>query len=274
MHKILCARVYYEIQIQKGRKIKRGRITVNEGAKISVLKQLLRLTKNEVETLRRCIHHRFYINPRLKKSVINGFHKLYYDEIATETWHNTFWLGIHTAKCPLDLWVLQEAIFKVKPDIIIETGTGNGGSALFLASMCDLVNNGKVLTIDIEAKEGRPEHKRITYLVGSSTSQQIVHEVRSLIKDGDKVMVDLDSDHTEEHVLNELRIYSKLVTKGSYIIVEDTNLNGNPVYPDFGPGPMEAVQAFLKENKDFVVDKSKEKFLLTFNPKGYLIRIR
>lgn len=111
-------------------------------------------------------------------------------------------------------------------------------------------------------------------MVGSSTSRQIIDDVESLIKDGDKVMVELDSDHSKEHVLKELRIYSQFVTKGSYIIVEDTDLNGHPIRSDFGLGPMEAVEAFLRENKDFAVDTSREKFLLTFSPKGYLMRIR
>jgi len=175
-----------------------------------------------------------------------------------------------TRKCPLDLWIYQEIIFEVKPDVMIECGTANGGSALFLASMCDLVNNGKVITIDIEDKEGRPTHKRIKYLLGSSTSIEVVEQVRKLISDKDKVMVILDSDHSKGHVLSELKIYSKFVTKGSYIIVEDTNINGHPVFSDFGPGPMEAVEEFLKENKDFSVDRSREKFYLTFNPKGFL----
>ena len=86
-------------------------------------------------------------------------------------------------------------------------------------------------------------------------------------------MVILDSDHGKDHVLNELRTYSPFVTKGSYLIVEDTNINGHPVLHDFGPGPMEAVEDFLKENQNFTVDKSKEKFYLTFNPKGYLRKI-
>lgn len=149
-----------------------------------------------------------------------------------------------------------------------------GGSALFLASICDLINNGKVITIDIEDREGKPKHERIIYLNGSSVSQNIVEKVKSLISKRDKVMVVLDSDHCKEHVLNELRIYGEFVTKNSYIIVEDTNLNGYPVVSDFGPGPMEAVEQFLDECKDFIIDKEREKLLLTFNPRGYLKRIR
>jgi len=144
---------------------------------------------------------------------------------------------------------------------------------LFLASMCDLVNNGKVITIDIEDRKDRPQHERIVYLLGSSISKEIVSQVKGLISDKDKVMVILDSDHHKEHVLNEIRIYHKLLTKGNYLIVEDTNINNHPVYPEFGPGPMEAVEEFLKENREFVADKNREKFYLTFNPKGYLIKI-
>ena len=114
--------------------------------------------------------------------------------------------------------------------------------------------------------ENRPNHNRITYLLGSSTSKEIMEDVQRFIVNKNQIMVILDSDHKKEHVLSELRIYSQFVTKGSYIIVEDTNINSHPIFPDFGPGPMEAVKDFLEENKDFVIDKSREKFYLTFNP--------
>ena len=156
---------------------------------------------------------------------------------------------------------------------IIETGTESGGSALYLACVCDLVQKGRVITVDIEDREGRPRHPRIQYLLGSSTAEEVVAQVRGQVGDRDTVMVILDSDHTRDHVLRELRLYSGLVTPGSYLIVEDTNVNGHPVYPEFGPGPMEAVDVFLEENRQFVVDKSREKFYMTFNPKGYLRRV-
>lgn len=240
-----------------------------------MVKKILSLLKNEIKTLRSLIFHRIYTATGLEKEIVDQFHKLYYDShIFGKTWGATFWLGIPTLKCPLDLWIYQEIIFEVKPNVIIECGTASGGSALFLASICDLVDNGRVISIDIEGREGRPKHKRIKYLLGSSTSKEIVGKVSNLIKGGDKVMVILDSDHHKEHVLNELRIYSKFVTKGNYLIVEDTNLNGHPVNPNFGPGPMEAVEDFLKENKDFIVDRKREKFYLTFNQKGYLRKIK
>ena len=208
------------------------------------------------------------------KQVVERFHKHYYESHRSGgTWKDTFWLGVPVWKCPLDLWVYQEIIFGQKPDLIVETGTAFGGSALYMAGLCDIMGNGRVITIDIEHKEGRPSHERITYLNGSSTDRSITTEVERAAG-GAKVLVILDSDHSKAHVLEELRFYNRLVQNGGYIIVEDTNVNGHPVKPRFGPGPMEAVDEFLRANKDFVVDASKEKFFMTFNPRGYLKCVR
>ncbi len=201
--------------------------------------------------------------------ISDQFHQLYYDSL---TWLNTFWMGVPIQKCPLDLWIYQEMIFELRPDVIVESGTADGGSAYYLASLCDLVQNGRILTIDITPKT-RPQHPRITYLTGSSVSPEIYNNVRNSIKPHERVMVILDSDHSFGHVLNELRIYALLVTAGSYMVLEDTNINGHPVYPNFGPGPMEALQQFLAENKGFTVDKSREKFFMTFFPNGFLKKL-
>jgi cephalosporin hydroxylase len=101
-----------------------------------------------------------------------------------------------------------------------------------------------------------------------------VGKVQTVIEGKDRIMTILDSDHHKEHVLRELEIYSKFVTKESYIIVEDTNINGHPVRSTFGPGPMEAIKEFLKMNEDFMIDRSREKFYLTFNPDGYLKKMK
>lgn len=207
----------------------------------------------------------------VNKAIVDQFHKLYTDLHICHD--KTFWLGVPIVKVPLDCWVYQEIIFEVRPDLIIESGTGNGGSALFFASICDLINNGRVVTIDIEARVTH-RHERIDYLLGSSISLKIVNQVRSLISDKDRVMVDLDSAHDKSHVLKELTIYSEFVSVGSYLIVEDTNINGHPILPAFGPGPAEAVQEFLSENENFIIDKTKEKFLFTFNPSGYLKKVK
>jgi cephalosporin hydroxylase len=203
--------------------------------------------------------------------IVDQFHALYYDR-RVQTWGETYWLGHHALKCPLDLWIYQEILHEVRPNLIIETGTYRGGSALFLASICDLLGRGEVVTIDAATQKGRPRHKRIAYLTGSSTSEAMLRQVRRRAKGMNRVLVLLDSGHSMEHVLAELRAYAPLVTPGSYLIVEDTNLNGHPVESDHGPGPAEAVAAFLAENSAFVRDESREKLLLTFNPGGYLKR--
>jgi cephalosporin hydroxylase len=227
--------------------------------------------------LRWLIFQRIYANPKVKRDIVDRFHKFYYDYYAFgETWGNTRWLGVPIQKLPFDLIVYQEMIYEIRPDLIIETGTASGGSALFLASMCDLIDHGKVVTIDIESKPDRPQHRRLTYLTGSSTAQGIVAQVKAMIDGGAEpitVMVFLDSDHHKDHVLEELRIYSKLVTAGSYMVVEDSNVNGHPVFIEFGPGPMEAMQEFMKEQDDFIADAAREKLYVTFNPKGYLKKV-
>jgi len=207
------------------------------------------------------------------KAITSAFHKLYYYNCES-TWQNTYWLGTKVLKCPLDLWIYQEIIYETKPDIIIECGTARGGSALYMASICDLVNKGSILTIDIESSKGKPHHERVTYLVGSSVSSEMIDQLKKLIPEKSKIMVVLDSDHTKPHVIEELRIYSKLVTKDCYLILEDTNVNGHPVLPQHGAGPMEALEEFLTDNDEFIVDIDRQKLHLTFNPKGYLKKVK
>jgi cephalosporin hydroxylase len=204
-----------------------------------------------------------------QKRIVRPFHRLFYDS-GTRTWSNTRWLGVPLQKCPFDLWVYQELLHELRPAVIVECGTAYGGSALFLASLCDLLGEGEIVTIDIEEYADRSVHDRITYLSGSSTDPAIVETVRDRVKGRSPVLVLLDSNHERDHVLAELRLYGPLVTPGSYLVVEDSNVNGNPVLPDFGPGPAEAIEAFLAESDDFEVDESREKYFLTFNPSGYL----
>jgi cephalosporin hydroxylase len=219
----------------------------------------------------RTVLNRFYISKKEEGRIVERFHKLYYDaNLFGKTWRDTKWLGFDVAKCPMDLWLYQEIIYEVKPDVIVECGTLHGGSAAYMASLLDLMDHGRIITIDVRPREGRPDHPRITYLHGSSTADTIVDQVKRETGESERVMVILDSDHRMKHVLDELRIYRDIVTPGSYMIVEDTNLNGHPVAPEFGPGPMEALDAFLAEDDGFEVDKSKEKFYLSFNPRGYL----
>ena len=205
---------------------------------------------------------------------------------ATETFHAIFsdawhergtldlhWFGYRTMKTPMDMWAYQEIVTETKPEVVIECGTAFGGSSLFFASLFDLLGRGEVITVDIEARPGQPLHPRISRIVGSSTDVAVVNDIRRRVGDR-RAMVILDSDHREPHVSGELQAYRRLVSPGCYLVVEDTNVNGHPVLPDHGPGPMEAVEAFLPTAPEFEVDRSRERFMLTLNPGGFLRRVR
>jgi cephalosporin hydroxylase len=206
------------------------------------------------------------------RQVVGQFHRIYY-AASRRTWGNTYWRGVRVLKCPLDLWVYQEILHEVRPDLIVESGTKHGGSAYYLASICDLLGQGDVVTIDITPLPDRPEHARITYLTGSSTDPDVIAKVDERIADGSKVIVILDSDHSREHVLAELEAWHSRVSVGSYLIIEDTNINGHPVSRHSGPGPWEAVAEWVPTHPGFRRDASREKFFLTFNPRGFLKRV-
>lgn len=208
-----------------------------------------------------------------ERHIVDVFHNLYYNgpQGGGYTHLNTYWMGVLCQKCPLDLWIYQELIFEQRPDLIVETGTHSGGSALFLAHLCDLLGHGEVVSIDIETRP-RPVHPRIRYILGSSGDPAIVEQALSAYKAKENILVILDSDHSERHVLRELELLAPLVKVGGYLIVEDTNINGHPTYPEFGPGPYEAVGKFLAANPHFEIDHAREKFMMTFNPRGYLKR--
>jgi len=203
--------------------------------------------------------------------VVNAFHNLYY---GSEVWTDTRWMGVTCLKNPLDMWVYQEILWETRPDLIVETGTWSGGSALYLAHILDLIGHGRVVTIDLQTAQ-RPQHPRIRYLEGrSSIDEDVVRTVADIAGGSKGTMVILDSDHSKAHVLAEIRAYHQLVTVGHYLIVEDTNVNGHPALPEFGDGPWEAVAEFLSETDAFEVDLRRQKFLMTFNPNGYLRRMR
>jgi cephalosporin hydroxylase len=206
-----------------------------------------------------------------ERQIIDAFHQLYY-QCADRTWMATRWLGVPILKCPLDLWIYQEILSELTPDVIVETGSYRGGSALFLASICELLGHGRIYSIDVHAEAERPRHPRIEYLTGSSTSPELLAELRRRIAPDEHVLVILDSDHAQSHVLTEIEAYRHLVTPGSYLIVEDTNVNGHPVFADHGAGPWEAIEEFQRRNLDLVADREREKFFLSFNPGGFLRR--
>jgi len=207
------------------------------------------------------------------RKIIDSYH-IWYHRHGEETYNNTQWMGVEVQKSPLDMWVMQEILNEVKPDVLVEAGTYRGGSAYYFASLFDLMNHGRIITVDIEDHPGKPQHPRISYLLGSSTSEEILSRIKGAIQPGEKVLVDLDSDYRKPHVLRELQLYAPLVTPGSYLIVEDTHFNGHPILPKFRPGPGEAVAEFLPSHPEFQVDGSREKFGMTFNPGGYLKRMK
>jgi cephalosporin hydroxylase len=213
---------------------------------------------------------RFHADRRLDRAAVARAHDVLY---LSDAWTEARWLGAQALKNPLDLWVYQEIVFETKPALIVETGTYRGGSAYFLASLCDLLGAGEVVSIDVEPiRDDYPEHPRITYLGSrSSTDPEVVDEVRR--RAGEKpILVILDSDHSQAHVEAELAVYAPLVPVGCYVIVEDSNIGR--IRKDLAPGPLEAVETFLATTDEFEVDRSREKFLITFNPSGYLRRVR
>ena len=235
----------------------------------NILRKLFRIVNYSLELLLVRLYNKSFLG---SNDIAAQFHSLYYSS-PERTWNNTRWMGRKTMRCPLDLWVYQEILHDIKPDIVIETGTNEGGGTHFLASIMDVIGKGKVIGVDIEELDNRADHERITYIKGSSISNEIVRKVSEMIEPDHAVLVILDSDHNMPHVLEEMKIYSEFVTKGSYMIVEDSNINGHPIMPKWGPGPFEAIQKFLQENNFFEIDRSQEKFYLSFNPNGYLKKI-
>ena len=205
----------------------------------------------------------------------DDFH-VFYEQ--NRLWEKQFWLGAPILKLPFDLIIIQELIFKIRPDYIIETGTGFGGSALFYASIAELIGKGRIITVDIEDKLSSSIKaynlfkNRIIQFIGSSTDENIYNSIKAMTF-GKKNIVLLDSWHSKEHVLKELNLYSKLVPIGSYIIVEDSHVSGHPVKWKWGAGPYEAIEEFLKSNEYFRIDKECEKLGMTFHPNGYLRRV-
>jgi cephalosporin hydroxylase len=208
------------------------------------------------------------------QKTVDDFHKLYFRLNEKKPGLQLSWLGHQTGKVPSDIWVYQEMMAEMKPDLIIECGTHWGGSALYLANMCQLIGTGRVMTIDLYPKPNRPHHTLIEYITGSSVDPATIELVKSKAKDYKNILVILDSDHKQEHVYKEIKAYHSLVPVGGYLIVEDSFLGGHPSHKEHGPGPTEAIDQFLKENDSFVIDRSKERLLFTLNYRGFLKRIK
>lgn len=211
------------------------------------------------------------------RDVIDRFHSLWY---ASEAPAAVRWRGHPLLKSPFDLWTYQELVLSAKPDLIVETGTHRGGSALFFADLARMAGHSMdVVTIDFNPKlEYDPAAHRITSIRGISTADSTVARVQAIAAEkraagAPAVMVVLDSDHSKQNVARELALYAGLVTPGQWLVVEDTNVNGHPVLPDHGDGPYEAVEEFLAAGAPFVRDPAGERFLFTQNPGGWLRRL-
>ncbi len=215
------------------------------------------------------------ITPEIEKNIVDNFHILYY---YSQVWgFHTKWMGIQCHQNPMDMWILQEIIFEKRPTVIIETGTLSGGSALFFAHMMDNAKlPGVIFTIDMGFRCIVEHPKIISFTGEKSTSERFLDAIKNHLKSNDRVMVFLDSDHNTENVIEEMRLFSYFVTPDQYMIVCDSNVGGNPIHNPFvsSPGPMEAIEIFMGENDQFEIDREREKFYFTFNPSGFLRRVK
>jgi cephalosporin hydroxylase len=219
------------------------------------------------------------------QATADRFHDLFYKN--RNTVGRNQWMGIRTQQNPNDVWIAQEILFEVKPDFVVECGAFMGGSAVLWATVLREINPaGRVIAIDVEDRLGEAKKlpifkERVDFLLGSSTAPEVVGEVKRRVA-GRSVVVILDSDHAKHHVLQELKAYADLVRPGSYIIVQDSDINGHPVVLDptgvggiyaGQAGPWEAIQEFVASDKRFKSDLDRERLMLTFNTNGFLRRV-
>lgn len=187
-------------------------------------------------------------------------------------WDCPRWLGTRCFQFPFDLIILQEIIWDCRPDFIIECGTALGGTTLFLASVCELIHHGTVISIDI-AKNERPSHHGIMYVEGSTLDEAILRDLKELHDAKKRVMVILDSDHSKEHVLKELEAYSEIASLGQYMMIHDMNMHR--MAPHLGPGPWEAVQQWNPNKHGFAVDTRRERLGgISYYEGGILLKVK
>jgi cephalosporin hydroxylase len=236
---------------------------------------------------------------------LQALSRIWVREISPHKWaYNFSWLGRPAIQFPNDAWAMQELIWQIKPDLIIETGIAHGGSLIMSASMlalldmCDAIESGvtidpakskrMVLGLDIDIREhnraaieAHPMASRIQMIQGSSIAPEVIAQVKQIASNYKTVLVCLDSNHTHDHVLAELEAYAPLTSVGSYCVVFDTIVEDMPeeMFPDrpWGPGdnPKTAVWEYLKTHPEFEIDKSiQHKLLITVAPDGFLRRVK
>jgi cephalosporin hydroxylase len=196
--------------------------------------------------------------------------------MRTANFERVTWLGKPIWQNVTDAWLLQESIVGGDVDFVVECGTNRGGSAYYMATIFDLLGRGTVLTIDVESLS-TIEHPRVEYLIGSSTDPAIVETVRDRIEANKPkhVLVMLDSDHSERHVAREMDLYAEFVKVGDYMHVQDGCADQLWIFRHARPGPLRAIEGFLRRDSRFVVDEERSKrYLVGHSPKGWLRRVR
>jgi cephalosporin hydroxylase len=186
------------------------------------------------------------------------------------------WMGIKAWKNPLDAWIYQEIVHEVRPDVIVEIGSALGGATLYLAHLLDLLGEGTVVSVDIDHSRFEAQHDRIVKVTGSSSSPEVVGRVAELCR-AKRVLVIHDADHRKGQVLEDMRAYAPMVSVGSYLIVEDGVVDLFRPHDILGVpyvGPLAATEEFVRQAPHFEVDSSRERYLLTYNPRGFLRRVR
>ena len=185
------------------------------------------------------------------------------------------WMGTRILKNPLDAWIYQEIIHEVQPDVIVEIGSRYGGGTKYFANLLDILGKGMVISIDIDRSVYNLDHERVKVLTGNSSDQKIISRVADLCR-GKAVLVIQDGDHSKKQALEDLENYSRFISVNSYFIMEDGIVD--LFHHDDGlgfqdKGPLAAVEEFLSLNSHFAIDSSRERYILTYNPKGFLKRI-
>lgn len=208
----------------------------------------------------------------MPEDVTRAYTEAYWENLG---WRKTSWLGRRVARPPADLLTYHDLVTEIRPDWIINTRTGDGGRAMFFASMCDLVGHGQVLSLDDRDQPDLPEHDRITYLQAPLSGPDTKAQIAAITgTDEPRVLAVLGSATAKRKMMAEFELVVDLIPVGSYVIFEDTVVNGHPVWPSFGPGPFEAVKELLAVHPEFVSDTARERYGVSFNPDGFLKRVR